>query len=109
VNGSKLRPIATLWEWQESAACGNLDSALFFSPPGERGNARRERERLARQICDTCPVWEECARFALAIGEEHGIWGGTTDRERIATLRQPRGRRARVGTAPARARHSEAA
>lgn len=90
MNGSGPRPIAALWGWQEAAACRGGDSARFFSPTGERGEARRRREQLARAICAECPVREECARFALSIGEEHGIWGGTTDRERIAMLRRSR-------------------
>ena len=108
MNGSGLRPIAALWEWQESAACRDSDSARFFSPSGERGFARRERERLARAVCETCPVREECARFALAVGEEHGIWGGTTSQERIAQLRRPRGGLSRVDIAAGRARESAA-
>jgi WhiB family redox-sensing transcriptional regulator len=96
MNGTGPRPIATLWEWQESAACRAADSSRFFSPTGERGEARRERERRARALCDVCPVREECARFALTIGEEHGIWGGTTSQERIAELRRPRGGRSRA-------------
>ena len=91
MNGTEPRPIAALWEWQESAACRGVDPAQFFSPPGERGEARRERERVARAVCDRCTVRQECAQFALAIGEEHGIWGGTTDAERIAVLRRPHG------------------
>ncbi|ACU76310.1 transcription factor WhiB [Catenulispora acidiphila DSM 44928] len=106
MNGSGPRPIATLWEWQESAACRSADSARFFSPTGERGFARSERERLARELCDVCPVREECARFALAIGEEHGIWGGTTSQERIAQLRRPRGGRSRADIAAARGREA---
>lgn len=90
MNGSGPRPIAALWDWQESAACRGIDSARFFSPTGERGEARRRREQLARAICAECPVQKECARFALSIGEEYGIWGGTTDRERISMLRRPR-------------------
>lgn len=99
MNGTGPRPIATLWEWQESAACRATDSSRFFSPTGERGEARRERERRARALCDACPVREECARFALTIGEEHGIWGGTTSQERIAELRRPRGGRSRADIA----------
>lgn len=90
MNGSGPQPIAALWEWQESAACRHTNSAQFYSPPGERGEARRTREDRAREICDGCPVRVECARFALAIGEEHGFWGGMTDRERIKVLRRPR-------------------
>ncbi|MEY9933189.1 WhiB family redox-sensing transcriptional regulator [Catenulispora sp. GP43] len=108
MNGSGLRPIAALWDWQESAACRGADSARFFSPSGERGFARRERERLAQELCDACPVREECARFALAVGEEHGIWGGTTSQERIAQLRRPRGGLSRVDIAAARSRETTA-
>lgn len=90
MNGSEPRPIAALWEWQESAACRHMNSSQFYSPPGERGEARRRREEHARQICDGCPVRVECARFALAIGDEHGFWGGMTAKERVKQLRRPR-------------------
>lgn len=90
MNGSAPRPIAALWEWQNSAACRDMNSSQFYSPPGERREARRRREDRAREICDGCPVRVQCARFALAIGEEHGFWGGMTDRERIKVLRRPR-------------------
>ncbi|WP_194909324.1 WhiB family transcriptional regulator [Catenulispora rubra] len=90
MNGSEPRPIAALWVWQESAACRHANPSVFYSPPGERGEARRRRENRAREICDGCPVRVECARFALSIGEEHGFWGGMTDRERIKVLRRPR-------------------
>lgn len=90
MNGSGLRPIAALWEWQESAACRGAASTQFYSPSGERGPSRRKREAQARRICAGCPVRAECAKFAMEIGEEHGIWGGTTSQERIALLRRPR-------------------
>jgi WhiB family transcriptional regulator, redox-sensing transcriptional regulator len=90
MNGTGPRPIAALWKWQESAACRDMNSARFYSPTGERGEARRRREDHAREICDGCPVRTDCARFALANGEEHGFWGGMTDRERIKLLRRPR-------------------
>lgn len=90
MNGSEPRPIAALWEWQESAACRNTNGSHFYSPPGERGEAQRRREERAREICDGCPVRVECAGFALAIGDEHGFWGGTTAKERVKQLRRPR-------------------
>lgn len=83
-----VRPIAALWEWQESAACRQLDSARFFAPAGERGVPKRERERAAQRICAGCPVREECAEFALAHGERHGVWGGTTAAERATRKRR---------------------
>jgi len=100
MNGSAPRPIATLWKWQESAACRNQDVSRFYPPTGERGEARRKREDQARQICQACPVRVECAQFALSIGEEHGIWGGMTGKERISLLRRPRA--GNHGSAPMR-------
>jgi WhiB family redox-sensing transcriptional regulator len=82
-NPPALRPLAALWEWQESAACRGTDGASFFSPTGERGDARARREQRAKQICSTCHVRKECAAFAAALGERHGTWGGMTDRERV--------------------------
>jgi len=32
--------------------------------------------RLARSICVSCPVAEECLAAALARGEPTGVWGG---------------------------------
>lgn len=87
-----LRPIASAWQWQESAACRGADSALFYAPEGEYAFARLQREERARQVCAGCPVREQCAEFAMAIGDRHGVWGGTTHRERVAVLRGPRNR-----------------
>ena len=87
-NPAALRPLATLWDWQASAACRGLDSASFFSPTGERGPARAQRERRAKQICSGCGVRAECATFATALGEQHGTWGGLTDKERRASRQQ---------------------
>jgi WhiB family redox-sensing transcriptional regulator len=92
IRPTALRPIAAAWQWQESAACRGADSALFYAPEGEYAFARLQREERARQLCAGCPVREECAEFALATGERHGVWGGTTQRERVAVLRRPRKR-----------------
>ncbi|MFC5911261.1 WhiB family transcriptional regulator [Streptacidiphilus monticola] len=78
----RVKPRWELWEWQSEAACKGMDSSIFFSPPGERGNARRERERLAQQVCGGCPVKARCASFATACQESYGIWGGLTERDR---------------------------
>ncbi|WP_344661124.1 WhiB family transcriptional regulator [Catenulispora subtropica] len=87
---ARVRPIAALWEWQASAACRGLASDRFFSPQGERGAARAERERSAREICEGCVVRDECARFAVESGEQHGVWGGVTGREREAQRQRSR-------------------
>ncbi len=63
--------------WQEHAACGREDPALFF-PETKRA------EKQAKAICSACPVRTDCLNAALARGEQDGIWGGLgfTDRQR---------------------------
>lgn len=69
--------------WQHLAACRGPSQAIFF-PPGrlERRSEKRSREQRAKEICRTCTVQEECLAYALAIREQHGIWGGLTENER---------------------------
>ena len=38
--------------------------------------------RIAKDICDVCPVKKECLQFALDTDEGEGIWGGTSERQR---------------------------
>jgi WhiB family transcriptional regulator, redox-sensing transcriptional regulator len=71
-----------LWAWRLEAACGGLPSSVFFSPEGERGAARRRRERAAKAICAGCGVREQCAEYALAHRERYGVWGGLSEHER---------------------------
>lgn len=77
-------PNADVWDWQLDGVCRGLDPAIFFHPEGERGDERRERERVAKAICHTCPVMNECAAHALAVREPYGIWGGLGEDERTA-------------------------
>jgi WhiB family redox-sensing transcriptional regulator len=71
------------WSWRLRAACRQVDSAVFFSPDGERGPARQVREARAKAICARCPVIRECAAYAIAAGERHGVWGGLSERDRL--------------------------
>lgn len=77
-----LKPMGDLWDWQRLAACRGMDSSIFYSPTGERGRRRHEREERARRICGDCPVRQECARMALGIKETYGVWGGLSEAER---------------------------
>ncbi|KOV88639.1 MULTISPECIES: WhiB family transcriptional regulator [unclassified Streptomyces] len=79
---SNPRPLLSDWQWQQSAACRGMSSSTFFSPPGERGRARRDREERARRICGRCEVADICAATALKHGEAYGIWGGMSDVDR---------------------------
>lgn len=67
-------------EWHADAACRGVDPDLFFP---ERGESTRE----AKEICGICPVRRVCLEHALTHGERHGIWGGTSERERRSLRR----------------------
>lgn len=85
-NSKALRPIASSWEWQFSAACKDLPSETFFHPDGERGPSRKNRIKNAKTICGQCPVIQECLKHALDVQEPFGIWGGTSEEERSDLL-----------------------
>jgi WhiB family redox-sensing transcriptional regulator len=44
----------------------------------------------ARRICADCPVKAPCLEYALANRIDHGVWGGTSERERRRILRKRR-------------------
>jgi WhiB family transcriptional regulator, redox-sensing transcriptional regulator len=62
-------------DWQESALCAQTDPEAFF--PDRGGSAR-----VAKAVCQQCPVRSECLGYALAHDERFGIWGGLSERER---------------------------
>lgn len=63
--------------WQLHAACLGVDPELFF--PGKEHPADLA---AARAVCQDCPVRIDCLEYALANGEQYGIWGGRSERER---------------------------
>jgi WhiB family transcriptional regulator, redox-sensing transcriptional regulator len=79
----------TLGAWELYAACCKVDPELFFD------TALVEE---AQAICSSCPVRRECLEDALAHPEQHGVWGGTTARERRRMLADRR----RQGVVPLR-------
>lgn len=75
-------------DWRHRAACRDEDPELFF-PISEVGPGARQAEQ-AKAVCARCPVREQCLRYALDNGLDHGIFGGTTERERRALTRRTR-------------------
>lgn len=71
-------------DWQENAGCKGADYSIFFSTPG-----KTKQIRQALSLCETCPVRENCYEHAL-VHEAYGIWGGTTEQERVF-IRKERG------------------
>lgn len=69
------------------AACRGPHQEIFFPPSvAESRRSKRRREARAKEICGTCPISEACLRTALARNEQHGIWGGHTEKERRQLL-----------------------
>ena len=71
------------------AACRGQDTSNFYPPENERGPSRARRERQAKAVCASCPVIENCLRWALAAREPYGVWGGLSVDERESLLSEP--------------------
>lgn len=61
--------------WYRSALCAQTDPDAFFPEKGQSA-------RLAKRICASCEVREECLRYALERAGTAGIWGGLNESER---------------------------
>ena len=62
--------------WIAKAICKNTpDPEIFF--PASGGSARE-----AKMICTGCPVQAECVGYAIRTNQQHGVWGGFTEKER---------------------------
>ncbi len=74
--------LASLNMWG-TAACRGPHQEIFFPPTvTETRRAKRRREARAKEICGICPIVENCLSIALQRNEQHGIWGGQTEKER---------------------------
>ena len=67
-------------DWRDDAACRDADPELFFADGDIR--SALARVKTAKLICRGCPVSATCLSWALASGQEAGIWGGLTENER---------------------------
>ena len=75
-------------EWVHRAKCRDVDPELFF-PVGTTGPAASQIE-AAKAVCVQCSVREECLEWAIATGQDAGVWGGTSEDERRAIRRSRR-------------------
>lgn len=75
--------------WREDAVCRTVDPDLFFPDQVIKGVTHpKVQAREAKAICAQCPVRQECLSEALLRPEPFGIWGGTTEQERVNLRRQ---------------------
>lgn len=72
-------PAGLRFDWAPHGSCLQADpDALFVQGAAQQG---------AKAICQRCPVIAECLADALDNRTEFGVWGGMTERERRAMLR----------------------
>lgn len=66
-------------------ACHGLATDLFFDDD-------EDAVELAKAVCAGCTVRLPCLLVAFSFNEQHGVFGGLTDRERRSMIRRAGGR-----------------
>ena len=69
--------------WMADGNCRAHPPATFF--PSDGVGVDR-----ARKICASCPALDTCLEYALDNRIDHGVWGGTSERERRRILKRRR-------------------
>jgi WhiB family redox-sensing transcriptional regulator len=82
-------------DWRSRGACLAEDPELFF--PLSALGPGHDQIAAAKTVCAHCAVRAECLGFALGTGQEHGVWGGTSEEERRALRHARPARSARRG------------
>lgn len=81
--GGETLPIVVDDEWMAAAACREVAPEVMFPVDGAGVEA-------AKRICAECVVQEECLEYALTTRQDHGVWGGTSERQRRRMLKARR-------------------
>lgn len=79
-------------DWRESAECFGYDPEMFFPEPEMIKSRTTAMAQAAIDICNVCPVRQQCLRNAVAEDIRFGIWGGLTSKQRTV-LRKGRAQR----------------
>jgi WhiB family redox-sensing transcriptional regulator len=91
--------------------CSKVDPDSFFPVDdfsenlnGTTKHTTYSNERAAKAVCEECPLKLPCAIYAIQTNPQ-GIWGGTTEAERLA-IRRGRGIKLQksLGLAPTKRR-----
>lgn len=81
LNGPGSESLAA--EWVTRRRCADVDPNVFFPNDGAG-------VIVAQKVCAECPVQDPCREYALANNITHGVWGGTSERQRRRILRDRR-------------------
>lgn len=69
--------------WMAQGNCRDEPPTVFFPSDGVG-------VEVAKRICATCPSKEPCLEYALQNRIDHGVWGGTSERQRRRILKARR-------------------
>jgi WhiB family redox-sensing transcriptional regulator len=69
--------------WMDAGNCRSVSPSVFFPSDGVG-------VEVAREVCRDCPVKNACLEYALVNHIDHGVWGGTSERERRRIARRRR-------------------
>lgn len=69
--------------WMARGKCAEEPPAMFFPSDGVG-------VEIACRLCADCKVKETCLEYALEQRIDHGVWGGTSERERRRILKRRR-------------------
>lgn len=77
------------------ALCAEVGGDLFFLQDDTEADRTRPgfltwEIRMAKLVCQKCPVRQPCLEEALANPGLQGVWGGTTGNERRRLRREAR-------------------
>lgn len=74
--------VGTLEEraWMDQGACKGMDPEVFH--PEEEDPNYELLVTVAKDVCEDCPVIEDCLDWAMTRKEKFGIWGKKTALER---------------------------
>lgn len=54
----------------------------FFPEDIDDPDKRAASVKLAKALCNACPIKDECFTYAIETNQRYGVWGGTLGHER---------------------------
>lgn len=60
--------------WMQDASCVFFPEINFYS-------SSYDEIKIAKNVCETCPVKKECLQMALDTNQRYGVWGGSHAQE----------------------------
>jgi len=71
--------------WRFEANCRGVDTNVLYPKANDAAG-----NKVAKKICELCPVREPCLDYAIENNQEHGVWGGVSEKERRRITRNRR-------------------